>query len=74
MFRALRPGGRLVVIDFEPAGIMNWIGRPETAARHGGHGTPKATVLQEVTMAGFQWRRGPESWRGRTYAVLFMRP
>jgi ubiquinone/menaquinone biosynthesis C-methylase UbiE len=74
ILRALRPGGRLVIIDFEPGGIMNWIGRPETADRHGGHGTPKETVMQEVTRAGFQWMRGPESWRGRTYAMLFRRP
>jgi ubiquinone/menaquinone biosynthesis C-methylase UbiE len=74
IFRALRPGGRLVIIDFEPGGIMNWIGRPETADRHGGHGTPKETVRREVTAAGFQLLRGPESWRGRTYAVLFRRP
>jgi ubiquinone/menaquinone biosynthesis C-methylase UbiE len=74
IFRALRPGGRLVIIDFEPGGIMNWIGRPETAERHGGHGTPKQTVVKEVTAAGFQLIRGPESWRGRTYAALFRRP
>jgi ubiquinone/menaquinone biosynthesis C-methylase UbiE len=72
--RALRPGGRLVIIDFEPGGIMNWIGRSETADRHGGHGTPKESVMKEVTQAGFQWMRGPESWRGRTYALLFRRP
>jgi ubiquinone/menaquinone biosynthesis C-methylase UbiE len=72
--RALRPGGRLVVIDFEPGGIMDWIGRPETADRHGGHGTPKETILKEVPAAGFQLIRGPETWRGRTYAVLFRRP
>jgi ubiquinone/menaquinone biosynthesis C-methylase UbiE len=74
IFRALRPGGRLLIIDFEPGGIMNWIGRPETADRHGGHGTPKETVVREVTAAGFQLMRGPEPWRGRVYAVLFRRP
>jgi ubiquinone/menaquinone biosynthesis C-methylase UbiE len=72
--RALRPGGRLLIIDFEPGGIMNWISRPETADRHGGHGTPKETVVREVTTAGFQLMRGPASWRGRTYGVLFQRP
>ena len=72
--RALRSCGRLVIIDFEPGGILSWISRPRTADRHGGHGTPKETVMQEVTVAGFQVTRGPESWRGRTYAVLFRRP
>lgn len=72
--RALRPGGRLLIIDFEPGGIMNWIGRPETADRHGGHGTPKETVVREVTAAGFELVRGPASWRGRTYGVVFRRP
>ena len=30
--------------------------------------------MQKVTVDGFQLMRGPESWRGRTYAVLFRRP
>jgi ubiquinone/menaquinone biosynthesis C-methylase UbiE len=74
IFRALRPGGSLVIIDFEPGGIMDWIGRPETADRHGGHGTPKETIMKEVMAAGFQVMREPEPWRGRTYGVLFRRP
>jgi len=74
VFRALRPGARLVIIDFEPGGIMNWFGGSETADRHGGHGTPKETVVREVRAAGFQLLRGPETWRGRIYAVLFRRP
>jgi predicted methyltransferase len=74
ILRALRPGGHMLIIDFEPGGIMNWIGRPETATRHGGHGTPKGTVVRDVTAAGFQLVRGPEAWRGRIYGVLFRRP
>jgi ubiquinone/menaquinone biosynthesis C-methylase UbiE len=71
LFRALRPGGRLLIIDFEPRGIMNWIGRP---GREGGHGTRREALLKEVAAAGFQVMRGPEPWRGRLYAVLFRRP
>lgn len=73
IFRALRTGGRLAIIDFEPGGIMDWFG-VETEGRHGGHGTPKETVVKEVTAAGFQVIREPEKWRGRTYGALFRRP
>lgn len=71
--RVLRPGGRLLVIDFEPGGPMDFIGSPETAERHGGHGTPTSTVVKEVTAAGFRVVRGPEPWRGRLYGVMFER-
>ncbi|MGH8728933.1 MAG: class I SAM-dependent methyltransferase [Burkholderiales bacterium] len=73
IFRAVGPGGRLLIIDFEPGGIMDWFG-VETADRHGGHGTPKETVVKEVTATGFQVIREPAPWRGRTYGVLFKRP
>jgi ubiquinone/menaquinone biosynthesis C-methylase UbiE len=66
----LRPGGRLLIIDFEPGGLLAWIGWP----RASGHGTPRQTVMKEVTAAGLQALRGPESWRGRSYAALFRRP
>lgn len=69
--RALRDGGRLLVIDFEPGGPLDRVSPPETSSRHGGHGTPKQTLIDEVTAAGFRLVRGPEPWRGRMYAVMF---
>jgi ubiquinone/menaquinone biosynthesis C-methylase UbiE len=74
LFRLLRPGSRLLIIDFEPGGIMNWIGIGRSGGPDRGHGTLKATMVKEVTAAGFQVARGPQPWRGRMYAVLFTRP
>jgi len=71
--RALRPGGRLLIIDFEPGGPLDLF-PSGTEERHGGHGAPRETVTKEVTAAGFELLRGPDTWRGRTYAVLFRRP
>jgi ubiquinone/menaquinone biosynthesis C-methylase UbiE len=68
--RKLRRGGRLLIIDFEPGGFLAWIGWPQTS----GHGTLKQTVMKQVAATGLQPVRGPESWRGRSYAVLFGRP
>jgi hypothetical protein len=73
--RAPRPGGRLLIVDFEPGGILDWFGVARSASeRHGGHGAAKPVVLKEVGAAGFETLRGPEPWRGRSYAVLFKRP
>jgi ubiquinone/menaquinone biosynthesis C-methylase UbiE len=72
IYRALRPGGRYLVIEFGPGGIMDWIGEPR--GYRSVHGTPNETVVREVTAAGFRLARRPESWRGRVYAVLFARP
>lgn len=72
LFRVLRPGGRLLMIDFEPGGFMNWF--PHGGDEDRGHGTRKETMVKEVAAAGFRLARGPENWRGRMYAVLFTRP
>jgi ubiquinone/menaquinone biosynthesis C-methylase UbiE len=67
--RKLRPGGRLLIIDFEPGGLRAWLGMPPET----GHGTRKERLMKEVSAAGFQAVRGPERWRGRVYAVLLER-
>jgi SAM-dependent methyltransferase len=71
LFRALRPGGLLAVIDFEP-----WEGSAPPAgvrADRGGHGVPRRLMIGELQAAGFQVVRTEERWSGRDYLVLARR-
>ena len=74
---ALRPGGRLLIIDFEP--------RPDTPvpagvpANRGGHGMPSELLTQEMEAAGFVVMTGAGPWDGsgagrqEDYHVVFGR-
>lgn len=73
MFQTLRPGGRILVIDFSPTERA----RPEgVPAERGGHGAPIDQVRREMTAAGFEFLRRIEDWPGREgdFALLFRRP
>jgi SAM-dependent methyltransferase len=68
LWRALRPGGALAVIDFPPP---LFLGR-------GALGVPTKDVIDEVTGSGFELVRVADDWPGRgplaSYLVLFRKP
>ena len=62
---SLKPGGRLAVIDFEPAQWHYWLDQPEgTPQDRGGHGMPRSLLATELTQAGFEIEREIPVWRG----------
>jgi predicted methyltransferase len=71
LFDALRPGGLLAVVDFEPSAGSPPPGVP---ANRGGHGVRAETVIDELTGAGFSHVRTIRDWSGNMYLVLFRKP
>jgi SAM-dependent methyltransferase len=78
LFRALKPGGLLVVIDEEPpAGTKPPEGVPEN---RGGHGTPQKLLVEELASAGFQAVNSLDDWpnhehpANQRYCAVFRRP
>jgi ubiquinone/menaquinone biosynthesis C-methylase UbiE len=75
LLTALKPGGRLAIIDFEarPASPL-----PEGVnPNRGGHGIPPRIVQEEVTSAGFVFARLAAKWpdeKGEFFLVLFRKP
>ena len=53
ILRALKPGGRVAVIDFPPRGNAA-TAPPGKRGENGSHGVSAATVASELTAAGFQ--------------------
>jgi len=75
LYRAMRPGAWLAVIDFEP--IPGQPRPPNVPANRGGHGVPRLIVAQELTRTGFEFVktvRWPTSTGIKHYCNLFQKP
>ncbi|HSC27930.1 MAG TPA: class I SAM-dependent methyltransferase [Vicinamibacterales bacterium] len=70
--RAVRSGGRLAVMDFEPGALWFLGGRPaDTSEPRTGHGVSRAQALAEFTAAGFRLEREDSRWSGPMWLMLF---
>ena len=72
LFRSLKPGGLLAVIDEELApGSTRVQGVPEN---RGGHGVPQKILIEELAAAGFEVVKAQTDWPDNDYCVVFRKP
>jgi SAM-dependent methyltransferase len=72
---AIRSGGRLAIIDFEPSWFLStFFPVGDVPSNRGGHGVPPDVVVHELEQVGFVLLSRIEDWPGRQYCLVFQRP
>lgn len=71
LFDSVAPDGRLGIIDFEPGGLLEWLGG---GSARKGHGVRPADVIRELTAAGFRLEHRNDRWGRSGYLLMFRRP
>ena len=72
---AIRSGGKLAVIDFEPSWFLStFFPVEDVPSNRGGHGVPPDVVVRELTQAGFVLLTRIGDWPGGQYCLVFERP
>ena len=66
LFQALKPGGRIAVIDFAPRGTES--ADPKGRADEAHHGVSSATVIRELQAAGFSALQASEIQPGVSWS------
>ena len=73
LWRALKPGGRVLVVEVPPHSSWRKL---EGVPERGGHGIPARELIADMRSAGFTVLAQLEEWPGEddSYCVVFQRP
>jgi ubiquinone/menaquinone biosynthesis C-methylase UbiE len=78
IFRALRPGGKLPIVDFRPSFWLKPWTPGGVPANRGGHGIPPSILDDELTRSGFKLAQVLDPWGSSwflsNYCVVFTKP
>jgi ubiquinone/menaquinone biosynthesis C-methylase UbiE len=75
LYRALKPGAELLIIDFTPRPWLSlFFPVKDAPGNRSGHGVTSEQLITELGRAGFVVERGPAAWPRGQYSVVFRKP